>query len=480
MPPLRLLRSVASAPVALLLTAAAASAGPPPSSVALDWNATAVDAVRAAHVVDPPGTAARPLYQTEGLLYLSYVQAAVYDAATVISYRYEPYHRLGIHARHASPEAAVATAAHDTLVFYLGDPDGTLAAKNAATLAALPPGDATARGIAVGQAAAADIESLRANDGRDAPVSTPYGTGPLAPGLWVFAPPPSLQSAQTPWLATMQPFTLRAADQFRAPAPAPPTSARYARDLNETEAYGVADSAVRTPAQTAIAYFWNANAINVVNQTLRDAATQRGMDLIDAVRLLAAGEVVSTDAGIACMDSKYHYLRWRPITAIRNADIDGNRATIADPKWTPLVTTPNHPEYPSQHGCVTSALAEVLAHVLGTRAIDAAVPGAQGGATTLTTSQTFHTVADLDVQLVDARVWIGFHLRISVRAGERLGRRVAHWALRRYFRPACHGRLRSASWTPSASASISPRRTGAVPPRRAPMTARPAAPRAAT
>jgi hypothetical protein len=140
--------------------------------------------------------------------------------------------------------------------------------------------------------------------------------------------------------------------------------------------------------------------------------------------------MVGTDAGMACFDSKYTYQQWRPITAIRNADIDGNPGTTADPGWTPLVTTPNHPEYPSQHGCVTSALAQVLANAVGTTNIDATVPG--GG--TLT-SQTFDTVHDLDSQLVNARVWIGFHFRNSVVAGENLGTAVANWELQRYFLP---------------------------------------------
>ena len=151
------------------------------------------------------------------------------------------------------------------------------------------------------------------------------------------------------------------------------------------------------------------------------------------MRLLAAGNMVPTDAGMACLDSKYTYQFWRPITAIRNAGIDGNPATTADPAWTPLLTTPNHPEYPSQHGCVTSALAQVLANTLGTSRINATIPGAQGGATTLTTSQTFATVHDLYAQLVNARVWIGFHYRNSVVAGENLGTAVATWELQRYF-----------------------------------------------
>jgi hypothetical protein len=278
----------------------------PAAAVALAWNANAVAAVRAASVIDPLGTAARPLYQTEGLLYMSYVQAAVYDAATKIGHRYLPYHRFSVAASNASLQAAVIAAAYYTLVFYLGDPGGTLAAKYAASIAALPGDRATARGIAVGQAAAADIEALRAHDGRNAPVSTPFGAGPLQPGLWVFAPPPSPQIAQSPWMAVMHPFMLDSTSQVRAPAPPALTSALYTRDFNETKAYGSATSAARTAAQTAIAYFWNANAINQLNQTLQNVATQHNMDLLDTVRLMAAGNMVPTDAGLACFDSKYN------------------------------------------------------------------------------------------------------------------------------------------------------------------------------
>jgi hypothetical protein len=270
---MRVRLAVAAIVLAALLLAAAPSSGRTkgsaiaPATVALDWNANAVAAVRAASVIEPAGTAPRPLYQTEGLLYMSYVQAAVHDAVTKIDHRYVPYHRFVAKAGHASLEPAVIAAAYNTLVFYLGDPNGTLAAKYAASIAALPDDRATARGIAVGQRAAADIEALRANDGRNAPSSTNFGAGPLQPGLWVWAPPPSLQIAQTPWMAVMQPFMLTRTSQFRAPPPPPLTSTRYADDLNETEAYGSATSTVRTAQQTAIAYFWNANAINQLNQT---------------------------------------------------------------------------------------------------------------------------------------------------------------------------------------------------------------------
>jgi len=233
----------------------------------------------------------------------------------------------------------------------------------------------------------------------------------------------------------MQPFMLESTSQFRAPPPPELTSTQYAADLNETKEYGSATSAVRTPDETAIAYFWNANATSQLNQTLQNVATQHDLDLLDTARLLAAGNMVSTDAGMACFDSKYTYRFWRPVIAIRNADLDGNPATSADPTWTPLVATPNHPEYPSQHGCVTSALAQVLANAVGTTNIDATIPGATLGGTTLTTSQRFATVDDLLSQLVNARVWIGFHYRNSVVTGENLGTSVANWELQRYFLP---------------------------------------------
>src|SRR5262245_61167745 len=214
--------------LAASLLAAAGSAKPPGSqaaaTVALQWNAYAVTAVRAATTTNqlPPNTASRSLYQTEGLLYMSYVQAAVYDAATKIGHRYMPYHRFSVGAGNASIEAAVAAAAYHTLVYYLGDPTGVLAQHYSDSLAALPDDMNTARGVAVGEAAAADIEALRANDGRNAPLPSPQigaPTNPVQPGVWVWPPAPSLQIAQTPWLATMEPFMLESTSRFRAPPP---------------------------------------------------------------------------------------------------------------------------------------------------------------------------------------------------------------------------------------------------------------------
>ena len=165
-------------------------------------------------------------------------------------------------------------------------------------------------------------------------------------------------------------------------------------------------------------------------------SAQRGLDLVDAAHLFAMGDLVASDAGMACMDSKYFYLFWRPITAIQNADKDGNPGTAADPAWAPLLGTPNHPEYPAAHGCLTAAFSDALAAALNTKRLDVTVPGATNGGTTLATTQHFNSVRDIQNQVADARVWIGFDYRNSAEQGLRLGNDVAGWALDRYFKPA--------------------------------------------
>jgi hypothetical protein len=431
-----LLVAAALGVLSALLPAAGATQKPTklmslPPTAALTWNSIAVNAVRSAVITTdgPP----RPVLQAEGRVYTAYVQAAVYDAVTKIEGRYVPYHDFSADPNGASPEAAVAAAARTTLDHYVPDQAASVDAQYAAYLMTLPDAGKAA-GVAVGETAARDIIALRTGDGRNAPTAT-YGdpTLPVAAGKWQVVPPAT--TAATPWLAFMRPFLLESPSQFRSAPPPDLGSERYADELNETKAYGAKDSAVRSSEQTATAYFWNANGINQGNQAFRDLAIQHGLDLLDTARLLAMGELVEADASIACFDSKYHYLFWRPYTAIRNADIDGNPATEADPSWVPLLNTPNHPEYPGAHGCITGALAEVVARALHTRRIDATIWGATNGGTTLTASRHFETVKDLDRELVNARVWVGFHYRHSTVAGVKLGRAVAHWTLQRYFRP---------------------------------------------
>jgi len=425
------LGATAAAAVAVLLASSSTPAvqaspapGIPPGAV-LTWNTDAVNAVRASSPAK---------FQVEGIIYMSYVQAAVYDAVTKLEGGYAPYHDFAYTViPGTSLQAAVAAAAQTTLDNYLPDQQATVDGEYNAYITSLgglgAPG--VSDGAALGQAAANDIIALRNGDGRNAATPT-YGTiGPIIPGQWQLQT--GAQTAQTPWVASMRPFVLQQASQFRVGPPPALTSQQYAKDLNETKAYGAVNSTVRTQDETDTAYFWNANAVNQYNAMMQNAVTENGMDLLDAAHLFAMGELTTADAGIACFDSKYFYLAWRPITAIRHADLDRNPATTADPNWSPLLATPTHPEYPSAHGCLTSALTDALAAALGSSHLNITVPGATNGGTTLATNRVFNNVQNIQNQVIDARVWIGFHFRNSVVQGENLGNDVAKYDLNQAF-----------------------------------------------
>ena len=241
-PTKHLKRILALCTIALATTATDAASAPTkdhhPETVAptaaLDWNTIAVATVRAATPTK---------FQVEGLIYVAYAQAAVYDAVTKIEGRYVPYHDFvtPVDLEGASAPAAAAAAAYTTLAYYFPAQAGTLSTTYSSYLAGLPP-DGQAAGVAIGDAAAADMIAFRSGDGRDAAVATPFGQGPLAPGLWVFAPPPSLQSAQTPWVAFMRPFMLESQSQFRPGPPPALSSHEWADGLAE-------DSGVRRRQQ---------------------------------------------------------------------------------------------------------------------------------------------------------------------------------------------------------------------------------------
>jgi hypothetical protein len=210
-------------------------------------------------------------------------------------------------------------------------------------------------------------------------------------------------------MGRVRPLLLRRPDQFRPGPPPALSSPQYTADLRLTQRLGGVDSAARTPEQTEIARFWSEPTAAQYQRALRGYAA--GRDIADAARLFATVDVTAADALIACFDAKYTYGFWRPVTAL--------------PGWQPLLVTPNHPEYPSAHGCTTAAVAEALAKFAGTRRIGLTVTSTVTG-----TSQRFATAGDLDRQIVDARVWGGLHFRNSVRVGERLGRAVAAYDLR--------------------------------------------------
>jgi hypothetical protein len=366
-------------------------------------------------------------FQPQSFVYISFAQAAVYDAVVNILGGYRPYH-LHLAERHpdASVDAAVATAAYAVLVHYFPGQQTALGADYTTALAAITDGAEKTDGIAVGQAAAESIIAFRQGDGLEADIG--FTMPAPGPGIWQL---PSPQTPQTPWLSQLRPFMLESPDQFRPDGPPELDSRQYARDYNEVKTMGVLASTVRTAEQTDAARFWTANAPMQYNTAFQAIALNNNLGPMQAARLFAMGDLVGADALIACFDAKYEYLAWRPIFAIAQGDTDGNPWTAGDPTWQPLGATPNHPEYPSGHACLTEAEAYVFMAFFGTSEINldltSTVPNL------LHPTRHFQTVNDLVTEIVNARVWIGFHFRSSDLAGVRLGQHVASWALRHYF-----------------------------------------------
>jgi hypothetical protein len=367
-------------------------------------------------------------FPQQAVVYISYVQAAVYNAVVAIEGRYEPYKINLAHRPGASIDAAVAAAAYAVLSHYFPAQQAALEADYAASLAAIPDGAAKDAGVAVGQESAAAIIALRQDDGVEANIG--FVMPAPAPGVWQL---PAGAAPQTPWLSQLRPFTLRSPDQFRPGPPPNLVSRTWAANYNEVKKYGGSGSLDRTAEQTDVARFWTMHPAAQYNATFQQVVRTRGLDAVQAARLLAMGNLIGADSLIACFDAKYHYLFWRPQFAIPQGDTDGNPKTAGDPAWTPVGTTPAHPEYPSGHACLTAAEAEMFAGFFGTRQIDIDVSSTVPNL--LQPTRHYERVTDLVREIIDARIWIGFHYRNSMTAGLNVGRRVARWALERYFQP---------------------------------------------
>jgi hypothetical protein len=405
-------------------TAGQAAATLPPGNAAQQWNAIAQETV-----VNTPG-----MFQNEAFVYMAYTQAAVYDAVTAIEGGYEPYGRKIAAPAGASADAAVVEAAYGTLIHYFPEQTEALNPLRAEALARIVDGPAKSDGIDVGDGAAAEIIALRTGDGRQ-PVGTliPY-TPPASAGLAFWEPtPPMFLPPQTPWLRDVRPFVITSADRFLPGPPPALDSQQWVDGYSEIKLWGRASGSPRTQERTDIARFWATNVIRQYNTGFRDLAAGHGLRLLETARLLAMGNIVGADTQIACWNAKYRYGFWRPITAIATAGRDdGNAATAKDPTWTPTLATPNHPEYPAAHGCLTSAMAEVFSGFLHTNRIDIMLTS-----TTVPTmpARHFERANDLRAEIVDARLWGGLHYRDSSVKGVTLGRKVAHYVLRHAFQP---------------------------------------------
>jgi hypothetical protein len=377
----------------------------------------------------------------EAAVYMGIVHAAIYDAAVAIEGGYQPY-AIALRAPHASPRAAIATAAHHTLVglqpaLGLTPPQQAIVDGDyAAYMDAVPGGRAKTRGIAVGARVAAAILARRRSDGREAnPVFGQPPFVPPAPGPGVWEPNPGDPAPPVLGLRLpgIRPLALQTASQFRPGRPERLTTAAYAADLRQVEELGRLDSPVRTPEETAQALFWTDHDLRQWNDGMLRLAADQGLDLVQTARMLAMAHVAGGDAMIGCFDAKYHYWFWRPWQAIPRADEDGNPATDPDPGWQPLRPTPNFPEYPSAHACHTTAVTRALRGFFGTDAVPFTLD-----------SRVTHTTREYDrlsgvVEDVDlARVLAGFHFANSDLEGSALGRKVGRYVVAHLFQAVSH------------------------------------------
>jgi hypothetical protein len=418
----------------------------PPGNTVEQWNKIAEDTV-----------AGSGAFQAEGFIYTAYASTAVYNAVVAIEGKYEPLDSTITAPAGSSVDCAVVEAAYRTLRYYFSSFPVLVANLDGDYAEALSPsnldgctGDGGA-GTGVGRAAADEVIYERTTgpnpDGRETPigVTSSFPGLPPGPGVWRLTPP--FASPQTPWVGSVRPFVLRSLGQFLPDPPPSLQSDEWVDAFNEIKAYGEMTSSVRSDEETTIAKFWSANVVRQYNRVGRDLTDTRGLGMLETARLLAMINVVGADALMSSLHAKYHYLFWRPVTAIDPTAVtadgfgpvpgfdDGNPGTVEQAGWRPLLTTPNHPEYPAAHGTITSAMAEVFRTFLGTNRIDVDVHGFDTlhPAGNLDAVRHFDKPNDLRREIIDARLWAGLHYRFSSVAGVVLGRKVAKYDLRHAF-----------------------------------------------
>jgi hypothetical protein len=385
----------------------------------LAWNAHAAQAIVTTGGQSPP----------RAFIRLAMVHLAIYDAVNAIEGKpFRSFASTPLVNRPASPDAAVAAAAHDVLVALFPAQAPDLDAKYNAALATLPADTARANGIAVGQQAAAAILAARANDGRDGTATYIPGSGP---GVWIPTPPAFL-GGLSPETPLVQPFGLESGSQFRPEAPPDLGSRVWVRDYNQVKALGALVGSTRTPEQTDIGRFWTDNPPLQWNRAWRALSAGSFLRLAENARYFAMLSTASADALIACWDAKFHYNFWRPVTAIRSGATDESTETTPQADWIGLAVTPNHPEYPAGHGCVSAAVTETLTEFFGTDEMCFAVDSNVAGlASPVRTYSRFSEALD---EVLRARVYGGMHFQNSGRVGAVLGKKVARYTLKELFR----------------------------------------------
>ncbi|HZY28136.1 MAG TPA: vanadium-dependent haloperoxidase [Jiangellaceae bacterium] len=410
------------------------------------WNANAGEAAVAACFLGG--------YAPQEARMYAMVQVAVHDALNGIDRRSRPYAVDLLIAPEASPEAAVAAAAREVLVPVLGSLTfflpadcvnagiASVEADYATALAAIPDGPAKTQGLALGQAAADAVLTLRAADGFDTPTVDPNYQEGTVPGEYRYTP--GTPFAFAPHLGEdLTPFVLKDSSQFRPGPPYQLGGQKYAADVNEVQRLGgddVTTPSARTDEQTEIALFWVESSPLAWNRIARTVSTAKGLDAWQNARLFGLLNMALIDGYIGTWDTKYHYRFWRPVTAIRLADIDGNPATTADPTWTPLVETPPIPDYDSGHAVEGGAAAKVLTRVFGTDTISFSncsytLPAGQTCADPAPTLRHFTSFSQAADENAVSRIYVGFHFRDAVETGNRHGEKIADRTVNLYLRP---------------------------------------------
>ena len=394
---------------AAMMVAPAAHAG----DVVTEWNQKAGAAVVEAKV-----------YPFAGGRAMSMVHAAMFDAINSIEGRYSAYKVKVSAPAGSSAEAAGVAAAHAVLVKIFPEQKASFDAAYEASLAQIPEGSGKTAGIGVGEEVAGKILALRAADGADAPNIYRPST---APGVYV----PTTLPIGSQW-GNVTPWVMERGSQFRPAAPPDLKSAEWARDYNEVKDLGGKKSTTRTAEQTEAARFWVIVGPQSWDSLVRQLAAAPGRTLVQNARLFALAEMAGADAYISVFDAKYAFNLWRPITAIRDGDLDGNDATSRDAGWEPLIDTPAHPEYPCAH-CITSAAVRVvLESEFGSGAASLSMTSSAAPGVT----HKWASIEEWASEVSEARIYGGIHYRNSTVVGKDMGKRIGELAVKNYLKPA--------------------------------------------
>jgi hypothetical protein len=391
----------------------------------VQWNRTLLTIVRT------PGAQPATVHATRSFAVL---HAAIYDAVNSIDRTHKSYlvHLSGV-SRHASQDAAANAAAHEILVKLYPNFQTTLDSQFQQSLAGIPDGQSRTEGIHIGETVADDILAIRSHDGSDA---TPPAFVPVnVPGAYQFTPPNFKPAQFTHW-SRVAPFAIDFANQFRPGPPPALTSDTYEDSFNEIKSIGIHNGTTATPDQKQIGLFWNGAIQNYWNEIAQTLSIDHDLTTAQNARLFALLDLSLADTVIAFYDAKYTFNFWRPVTAIRAADMDNNPQTLVDPNWLPQSTnTAPDPSYPGAHASISHAAAAVLISFFDSNRFDRQVTSE----TLPGVVRSFETISDIAAEATVSRVLAGQHFRFDENAGQRLGDDLGDFVFDNFLTRPHHG-----------------------------------------